>query len=361
MLNEFITQNRAEIIRRCRSKVAARPAPPSTPENLEQGVALFLDPLAEALRLPSNTSPAIREGAARRGEEMLRLGFTVGQVVHHYGDICQAITELALERKAAISTDDFRALNRCLDDAIADAVTEYGRQRDARISADGTEGLAIFAHELRNLLLSATLSFEVLSTGRVGIGGATGAILERSLSGLTNLVDRSLTDVRIMAVHKRERIAIKDFVEEVGASVDLQARTRNVSLRVVCEDGDSAVDSDRHVLGSVVGNLLQNALKFSRPEGLVTLRTSADADRVRIDIEDECGGLPPGDPRDLFLPFEQRGRDRSGLGLGLPVSRRGVEASGGDLQVRDVPGRGCVFTVSLPRAAAESRLAEGVT
>jgi hypothetical protein len=102
-------------------------------------------------------------------------------------------------------------------------------------------------------------------------------------------------------------------------------------------------------------------LKFSRPEGLVTLRTSADADRVRIDIEDECGGLPPGDPRDLFLPFEQRGRDRSGLGLGLPVSRRGVEASGGDLQVRDVPGRGCVFTVSLPRAASEARLAESMT
>jgi len=360
MLNEFITQNRSEIIRRCRAKVAARPAPTSTREDLEHGVALFLDPLAEALRLPS--SPEIREEAARRGEEMLRLGFTVGQVVHHYGDICQAITELALEREAAISTDDFRALNRCLDDAIADAVTEFARRRDERISADGTERMAIFAHELRNLLNSATLSFEVLSTGRVGIGGASGAILERSLSGLSDLVHRSLTDVRIMAeVQKRERIAIPRFIEEVEASADLQARARNVRFQVFREDGDSAVDANRQVLGSVVENLLQNAFKFSRPEGLVTLRTSADADRVRIDIEDECGGLPPGDPRDLFRPFEQRGRDRSGLGLGLPVSQRGVEASGGDLQVRDVPGRGCVFTVSLPRAAAESRLAESVT
>ena len=351
MLNELITQNRAEIIRRCRSKVAGRPAPPSTPEAFEQGVALFLDPLAEALRLPLNTSPAIREGSAHRGEEMLRLGFTVGQVVHHYGDICQAITELALERKAAISTEDFHALNRCLDDSIADAVTAYAKRRDEQISADGTERLGMFAHELRNLLNNATLSFEVLSTGQVGIGGATGAILARSLSRLTDLVARSLTDVRIMTEgHHRERIAIPRFIEEVEASAALEARARNVRLRVVREDDDSAVDANRQVLGSVVENLLQNAFKFSRPDGLVTLRLSADADRVQIDIEDECGGLPSGDPRNLFLPFEQRGHDRSGIGLGLPISRRGVEASGGDLRVRDVPGTGCVFTVTLPRA-----------
>jgi signal transduction histidine kinase len=362
MLNEFIIQNRAEIIERCRSKVAARSAPPSTPEDLEQGVALFLDQLAEAMRPPSSTSPAIREGAARRGEEMLHLGFTVGQVVHHYGDICQAITELALDRKAAISTDDFRALNRCLDDSIADAVTAYSERREERVSARETERLAIFNHELRNLLLSATLSFEVLSTGRVGIGGANGAILERSLSGLVELVNRSLNDVRSSAaIQNRERIAIPRFIDEVEASAALEARARNVRFTVVCEQDDSVVDADRQILGAVVGNLLQNAFKFSRPEGLVTLRTSANADRVRIDIEDECGGLPPGDSRGLFRPFERRGTDRSGLGLGLAVSQRGVEASGGDLQVRDVPGVGCVFTVNLPRAGSESRVAENLT
>jgi len=366
MLNQFIIQNRDEIIRRCGSKVTARPAPPSapdpsTPEDVEHGVPPFLDQLAEALRLPSSRSPEIREGAVRRGEEMHRLGFTVGQVVHHYGDICQAITELALDREAAISTADFQTLNRCLDVAIADAVTGFGRRRDERISADGTERLAIFSHEIRNLLHSATLSFEVLSTGRVGIGGATGAVLERSLSGLSSLVRRSLNDVRLMSdVQKRERIAIPRFLEDVEAFANLEARPRNVHFQVFRDDDDSAVDANRHVLGSVVENLLQNAFKFSRPEGLVTLRASADADRVRIDIEDECGGLPPGDPRDLFLPFEQRGQDRSGLGLGLTITRRGVEDSGGDLQVRDVPGRGCVFTVILPRAAAEPRPAENV-
>jgi signal transduction histidine kinase len=362
MLNEFITQNRDEIIRRCRSKVPLHPMPPSAPEELEYGVTSFLEQLAEALRLPSAVSPEIRRSASLHGEEMLRMGFTMAQVVHDYGDICQAITELALERKAVISTEDFRTLNRCLDDAIADAVTGFSKCRDARISAEGTESLAIFTHELRNLLQSATLSFEVLSTGRVGIGGASGAILERSLAGLSELVNRTLTDVRIAAaIQNREHIAIPRFIGEVEASAALEARARNVRFTVVCEQDDSAVDADRQVLAAVVGNLLQNAFKFSRPEGRVTLRTSTDADSVRIAVEDECGGLPPGDPRDLFRPFAQRGHDRSGLGLGLPVSQRGVEASGGDLQVRDIPGTGCVFTVSLPRVAAETRVAENVT
>ena len=95
---------------------------------------------------------------------------------------------------------------------------------------------------------------------------------------------------------------------------------------------------------------MQNALKFTRPGGQVTLKTYAEAHRVFIDVEDECGGLPPGTAERLFLPFEQGGADRSGLGLGLAISRRAVEANGGQLHVRDLPGTGCVFTIELPRA-----------
>jgi len=53
----------------------------------------------------------------------------------------------------------------------------------------------------------------------------------------------------------------------------------------------------------------------------------------------------------LFKPFQQRGADQTGLGLGLAISLKGVQASGGEIQVRDLPGSGCVFTVDLPRAA----------
>jgi signal transduction histidine kinase len=363
MLHDFITENRDEIIDLCRVKVGARPAPRPTLEELRHGVPRFLDQLAETLRLQAPSSRLIRDSAALHGGELLHLGFTVGQVVHDYGDICQSITELALEKKAPISTAEFRTLNRCLDDAIANAVTEYGKQRDHRISAEGKERLGVFTHELRNLLNTAMLSFEVLQTGSVGVGGATGAVLGRSLSGLRDLVDRSLADARLIAgIQNRERIIMSEFIEEVEVAAAMEARERGLRLTVVGLDGDVAVAADRQILSSVVANLLQNAFKFTRPEGHVSLRSSADLDRVRMEVEDECGGLPPGDPRALFLPFEQRGGDRTGLGLGLAISRRGVEASGGVLKVRNLPGKGCVFTIDLPRAAGpvEARVAEAV-
>lgn len=350
MLHEFIAENRGEIIALCRAKVTSRPAPRPTPAELKSGVPIFLDQLAEILRLETSTSTVIRDSATLNGDELQRQGFTVGQVVHAYGDVCQSITELALERKAPIETGEFRTLNKCLDDAIANAVTEFSRQRDHRATAEGTERLGVFTHELRNLLNTAMLSFEVLQTGSVGVGGATGAVLGRSLAGLRDLVDRSLADARLTSgIHNPERIVVADFLEEVETSAAMEARARGLRLTLFRGDRAAAVDADRQILASVVGNLLQNAFKYTRPKGHISLRLSAEADRVRIEVEDECGGLPPGDPRALFIPYEQRGDDRTGLGLGLAISRRGVEASGGVLNVRNLPGKGCVFTINLPR------------
>jgi hypothetical protein len=70
---------------------------------------------------------------------------------------------------------------------------------------------------------------------------------------------------------------------------------------------------------------------------------------VLIEVEDECGGLPEGKVESMFQSFEQLDQDRTGLGLGLSISRRAIEACGGTLTVRDVPGIGCVFTIDLPR------------
>jgi hypothetical protein len=156
VLHEFIAVNRDEIISRCRAKVSARSIPPPAEGGIDHGVPVFLDQLGDALRLGQITSPAISRSAIKHGHDLLRQGFTVSQVVHDYGDVCQAITELAVELNAPISTDDFRTLNRCLDDAIAGAVTEYGRERNQSgidgESARGSERLGFFAHELRNLM-----------------------------------------------------------------------------------------------------------------------------------------------------------------------------------------------------------------
>jgi signal transduction histidine kinase len=353
MLDRFIADHRDQIVTRCRAKVAVRSAPVPNQPDEDYGVPLFLDQLIEALRLGVRSSPEIGESAIQHGRELLRKGFTVSQVVHDYGDVCQSVTELATEMRAVISSADFCVLNRCVDDAIAGAVTEYGRQRDQSTvdaAARGADRLEFLAHELRNLLNTAILSFEVLRTGNVGVGGSTGTVLHRSLLGLRALIGRSLAEARLtQGIQSQDPIRLCELIDEVVAAAELHAQTIGLRLTVLAVDRDIAIQGDRQVLAAVIGNLLQNAFKFTRPQTTVTLRVRASAERVLIEVEDECGGLPDANHDDLFRPFEQRSRDRTGLGLGLAFSRWGVEASHGRIYARNLPDCGCVFTVDLPR------------
>ncbi len=346
MLHEFVTANRAEIIERCRSKIASRPAPRPTDVELEYGVPLFLDQLVDSLRVAQSPNAAMVKSAGKHGKELLDSGFTIAQVVRDYGGICQAITELAVETAAPITTGEFKTFNLCLDDAIAEAVTEYGKLREH----EGSERLGSLAHELRNLLNSAILAFDILKTGSVGVGGSTGGVLARSLAGLRNLVDRELAEVRLGAgVYHQETFPLCEFIEDVEVAAAMEASARGLEFSVTPVAKDVIVNADRQILASVVANLLQNAFKFTHSKGLVVLRAYATADRVLIDVEDECGGLPPGAAGDLFRPFEQRGANRTGMGLGLAICHRGVRANGGEIHVVNHPGAGCIFTVELPR------------
>jgi signal transduction histidine kinase len=354
VFHEFIATHREEIIRRCRAKVAARSIPPPTTEEIDHGVPVFLDQLREQLRLGLTESPEISRSAIRHGHDLLLRGFTVSQVVHDYGDVCQTITEMAVELNIPISTEDFGTLNRCLDDAIAGAVTEYGRGRE-EVSVDreatrGSERLGFFVHELRNLINTATLAFDVLKTGNVGVGGSTGTVLHRSLLGLNALVGKSLAELRLIeGIQSLQPFLVSDFVAELAPGATLEARARGIALTVMPIEEGLAVEADRQVLTAVVINLLQNAVKFTRPHSSVTLRVGASAEHVFIEVEDECGGLPDGNVAELFRPFERRGTDRTGLGLGLAFCRWAVAANHGRITARSLPTAGCIFTIELPR------------
>jgi signal transduction histidine kinase len=366
MLYELLATNHDELVERCRAKVATRPAPRATATELEYGIPLFLDQLVATLRHEQTAGPQqepaklpanIGSTAGKHGNELLRKGFTIDQVIHDYGDLCQAVTELAHEKKAPITVDEFHTFNRCLDNAMADAVTEFGRQRDKFISDKGAanmnERLGSLAHELRNLLSSAMLSFEAVKGGAVALTGATGAVLGRSLLGMRELIDRSLADVRLTAGLRvrRESVAIRDLVDDLRIAAAMEAKTKDVVFSVALVEDGLMVDADPQMLSSAIANLLQNAFKFTKPKGHVSLTARLVGERVLIEIKDECGGLPDGKAEALFQPFEQRSGDRTGVGLGLSISRRGVEASGGELHVRNLPGIGCIFTIDLPRKA----------
>ena len=380
MLHAFLTLNRAELIERCALKVSQRTAPTPTDTELANGIPLFLDQLVKTLKIELMPNPflsravsgpsgggdlalsEIGTGAARHGFELLQHGFTVDQVVHDYGDLCQAITDLAFERGESIDIDEFRTLNRCLDNAIAGAVTEFAYQRDLLMTGKDAqalnERLGFLAHELRNLIHTATLAVAAIKSGNVGLAGATGAVLDRSLIGLRNLIDRSLADVRVMAgmPARRELVPLRAFIAEVQISASLEAQARGCRFSVDAVEPGLAIYGDREMLSAAVGNLLQNAFKFTERDSEVSLRAHGTADRVLIDVADHCGGLPPGDEERMFKSFTQSSTDRSGLGLGLSICRSSVEANDGVLKVRDVPGMGCIFTIDLPRHSSATAL-----
>jgi signal transduction histidine kinase len=361
--------------------VAERFRPLAAEDELLHGIPIFIDQLIKTLRIEQSADPArglevsgrpggganseIEVTAALHGREMMKRGFTIAQVVRDYGDLCQAITNTAFESGTHIDVDEFRTFNRCLDNAIAGAVTEYAHQQDSSAAEEGAQALnsrlGPLAHELRNLVHTAGLAVEAMKTGNVGLSGATGAVLDRCLIGLRVHIDRSLADVRVTAglPPRTQLISLADFIAETMVSASLDARTRRCRLSVSDIDKDLAVYADRDMLSSAVGNLLQNAFKFTKRATEVSLTVSAATDRVLIEVEDHCGGLPPDAVNTMFAPFRQNGEDRSGVGLGLDICRRSVEANNGVLRVRDVPGAGCVFTIDLPRRSLSHRRNDG--
>lgn len=375
MLHRFLSHNREALISRCILKVAQRSEPEANQVASLYGVPLFLDQLTKtleieqnALRLSSETvsgppgGPSqhseLGKSAALHGRELSEHGFTIEQVVHDYGDLCQAITEMALELDEPISVDEFHTLNRCLDNGMADAVTEFSHQRKL-ISDDKEEQalqhrLGTLAHELRVHINAATHAVSAIKSGQVGFGGATGAVLDRSLAGMNNVVKRSLAEARLVAglPVNHQLMLISDFIAEIQEAVSFEAAGRGCEFSVSVVGIGLAVDVDRDLLFSALTNLLHNAFKFTHAGTKVSLTAYAEGEKVLIDVHDHCGGLPPGKVENLFIPFNNGLNEKSQSGLGLSISRRNVEANNGVLSVRDIPGSGCVFTIALPRREA---------
>ena len=360
------------MIERCQLMAADRSAPKVAQHELAHGIPLFIDQLIGALTLKHQASPCsvdsgngiragrlvaeVGEAAKLHGRDLLARGFTLEQVVRDYGDVCQSVTQLAFETGASIAPEEFHTFNRCLDDAIASAVSEYA-ERSAPTSEFVSDALnsrlGPLAHELRSYLYTATLMVAAIRTGNVGLSGATGSVLDRSLLGMRGLIDRVLAEVRVTArvPPRREAIKLAPFFGKLKVSASFDALAHGTPLTITPVADDIVVYAEPEMLAAALGTLLHNAFKFTKHLAEVRLSASVLDDRVLIDVEDRCGGLPTGAAEAMFLPSAQSGEDQSGLGLGLDISRRSIEANDGLLTVRNVPDSGCIFTIDLPRFA----------
>jgi diguanylate cyclase (GGDEF)-like protein len=196
--------------------VANRSSPKLARQELAHGIPVFLDQVAKTLateqRLPVgqgelvSSSPgrlgsALGATATLHGQDLFEQGFSVEQVIRDYGDVCQAVTSLAAEVGAPISASEFRTFNRCLDDAIAGAVSEYSQRKDSQTTSldtttttRGIEDLQQLETELTESKIALADATAALSTAQQHTREAQVRALHDSLTGLPN---RELFDDRL--------------------------------------------------------------------------------------------------------------------------------------------------------------------
>ena len=318
---------------------ASRPAP-------RAGLESFVDQLIVTLSTgEAGTLIALGRTAVLHGGELRASGYSRSQVVHEYGNVCQAVTQMAIEASQPVTVPEFQTLNRCIDDAIASAV---GDPYDEAGPLDPESIYPALIHEIRNYLNTALLAFALLGKDE-GREEVPTKILERSLAGLRQLVESSLLNVRLSSGSqpRLEDIMVAPLVEELASAARLAASAQRCKFISSPVEAGLCVRADPRLLHSAVWNLLQNAFKFTRLGTTVSLDAFRRGDVVWLAVTDQCGGLPARSAKSLFTVYEQRSNDRSGLGIGLAIARRAVEACGGTLDVQDAPGAGCTFAVHM--------------
>lgn len=361
MLFEFLNQYKKEIMFLCRNKIHTAGDSKPTSALLDGGLPIFYTELTDVLsrsasatnESPENKTKAItRDGdAAVHGKESLRLGYTISQVVHACGAVCQTITEFVQTKGYKITPQEFHDLNLCLDCAIAEAVTEFEKSHSENVSSNEAQRLGFFIHEMGNSLAAASIAHDMIQKGHVGTAGTTSQILSRALDHMRHLIGCRWLEVRLggqQATVEPTQMRLIDVVSEVEATSLIKKNPKDIHLEL---DIDPAIQltADRHLVFSALSNLVNNAIKFTKKDGNVTVRSKESGERLLIEVEDECGGLPQGESEELFKPFVQRGTDKSGLGLGLSLSRRAIELNQGTLTARNMGNKGCVFTIDLPK------------
>ncbi|WP_250470140.1 sensor histidine kinase [Caballeronia sp. GAFFF2] len=288
MMNNFLSNNRSELIERCRLRVVARSSFTHASERLETGIPLFLDQLIVTLRVEQGSDPLTSRAifgpslgssdasemgasAGQYANKLQLLNVSIEEVVHQYGDLCQVIMALAREPDVPFLVDEYQTLNRCLDNAIAKAVMEFAYQRgNADRSAQGKqdrEDTAALVHELRNALSSATIAFEAAKKGNLNLNGATGTVLQRGLDSLRSLINRSLDELKGETDKglSSEKFQLAGFIQDVAPAATLAAHVRDVAFTALPIEQGLAVWADRDELYSAVTSLVQNGFKFTKP------------------------------------------------------------------------------------------------
>jgi K+-sensing histidine kinase KdpD len=335
-------------------------------------------PVAEAIRARAPLwLDSVEEFRTRFPSLYERVGAVSEKQLHavipllHGGEVAGALGMSFADPTAVGATD--RAFTLLLAQATAAALqrarsfdVERDRRREAELTARGREQvLGIVAHDLRNPLHLMVATLEMLDEPDLAPERRRElrAIAMRGVNHMRRLVGDLLDAVRIQAGHLSldfEGMTLGAVVEQAAEMHRPMAAERGVEFDVHVQDARVPLRVDRARIQQVLGNLLGNALKFTPKGGRVTLDARVEQGQAVFRVSDTGTGIPADRLPYIFERFWQgQAGDRSGVGLGLAITKAIVEAHGGTIDVESEPGRGSTFTFRLPGPMTSTRSKEG--
>jgi signal transduction histidine kinase len=359
VLHQVLSAKRDEVMLRWNALVQGKLAPEAMPPlELANEIPKFVTEIIAALRVDSGLSsfgpsPEVSMTAAGHGAQRLRLGFSIDSVVREYGFLREAIVATATDSGVQPTLRETQIVFDAIITGIADAVTEYSRQRDAQLSRQANEHFAFIAHELRDPLSSATAAFLFMKlSGLLPVENRSVAAIEHGLQRTKELIDQTLQIARVASgiELRRQSTTLSHLLGDVELGAISEAESKGVAIKSTIEKDDQ-VSIDIRLVRSALSNLLRNAVKYTTAGSVVELRGQVTNGRLVIEVEDCCGGLDPGKVEEAFAPFIRLDNRQTGFGLGLAIAKQAVDAHGGNIRVQNLPGKGCIFVLEIPITA----------
>jgi two-component system, OmpR family, sensor kinase len=358
------------------------PAPPISPEeaaHLVEAPTSF-DAGAGVVASLGERGELVRYSRVKYPVPALPLGTAAAQLVAALGVIALASIPLArslsapVERLAQITrafgNGDLAARTRSTkNDEIGDLARAFDEMADRIVALRRSEKelLANVSHELRTPLARIRLALELAGEGQAASAKTYLEDIEEDLAELEPLLDDIMTAARLDLARggggdavpplRRQAVAASQLVHAARARFGKRFPERKLECRL--SPDLPRLDADPSLLRRVLDNLLDNAAKFSDPEGTIELEASrgTSPDALVLHVRDHGIGIDATDLERVFEPFFRTDRSRSratgGVGLGLTVVRRIVLAHGGSVSVESNKDSGTVFHVRVPAARAQ--------
>lgn len=326
-------------------------SPELTEAALKDHLPLQLQVIGEELLKENSSRESPRKLWQQHGrldpEQRVLEEVLIEEVVREYGFVVEEVRHWLDERGEQVSFQEYSFFYLAMFELTAESVRRYTKFRAEQVARERSEYVASIAHQLRTPVSTLKLSVQQLERGQGAPDTRTLERLRRTVGRLGRLVDSILRLERFkpeeLPIHP-ESVAPAQLIDQIVADYEHDASSKGLRLDVSA-NRSARMQVDRDLLVDALGNLIQNAIKYTA-KGFVRVTLEEHEDVVVFKVEDSGPGISPERQRELFRPVYPG--QPGGVGLGLSIAFRAAVAQGGALEVESELGRGSTFLLRLP-------------